>query len=197
MEKLQEENSELRRKLHAVLLEVEDLKQQNHILKNKLSSYKQKMKAKEKEWTKYRHKRKALETKPTETSDEMKGKTVELKKCSVESAPSTHSYKYERVVLGKARLKLPGHTCLECRDFYASENMTKTELQAKLNQCSRHRAEHSPPPDTPDSFWDPNFPSTQECIDKGYILTEENCDFKEKKKKRKKYLTESEKQELD
>ena len=79
--------------------------------------------------------------------------------------------KIDEVVRGKARQKLKGYTCHECKNFYGSEE--GVNLQSHLDKCSRHRHRYSPPPETQESFWNPHFPSTQECIDKGYILLDD------------------------
>uniref|UniRef100_A0A8D2J7S4 DNA endonuclease activator Ctp1 C-terminal domain-containing protein n=3 Tax=Varanus komodoensis TaxID=61221 RepID=A0A8D2J7S4_VARKO len=42
------------------------------------------------------------------------------------------------------------------------------ERERKIATCSRHRSRYAPP-DTPDNFWEVGFPSTQMCVERGYI----------------------------
>ncbi|XP_033010922.1 DNA endonuclease RBBP8 isoform X3 [Lacerta agilis] len=64
------------------------------------------------------------------------------------------------------RKKLPGHTCKECEIYYA--DFPEEEREKKLAACSRHRSRYVPP-DTPENFWEVGFPSTQMCVERGYI----------------------------
>ncbi|XP_015272628.1 PREDICTED: LOW QUALITY PROTEIN: DNA endonuclease RBBP8 [Gekko japonicus] len=64
------------------------------------------------------------------------------------------------------RRKLPGHTCKECDIYYA--DFPEGEKEKKLAACSRHRSRYIPP-DTPENFWEVGFPSTQMCVERGYI----------------------------
>lgn len=67
------------------------------------------------------------------------------------------------------RRKLKGTTCKECEIYYA--HLPEEEKQKKLSSCSRHRFLYIPPC-TPENFWEVGFPSTQTCIDRGYIREE-------------------------
>ncbi|XP_059901074.1 DNA endonuclease RBBP8 isoform X1 [Gadus macrocephalus] len=69
------------------------------------------------------------------------------------------------------RQKLKGSTCKECDIYYA--HLPEEERQKKLSACSRHRFLYIPP-STPENFWEVGFPSTQTCIDRGYIKEEIN-----------------------
>ncbi|KAM7390713.1 hypothetical protein PAMA_008754 [Pampus argenteus] len=69
------------------------------------------------------------------------------------------------------RRKLKGTTCKECEVYYA--HLPDEEKQKKLSACSRHRFLYIPPC-TPENFWEVGFPSTQTCIDRGYIREEKN-----------------------
>ncbi|XP_026217699.1 DNA endonuclease RBBP8 isoform X2 [Anabas testudineus] len=69
------------------------------------------------------------------------------------------------------RRKLKGTTCKECEIYYA--HLPEEEKQKKLSACSRHRFLYIPPC-TPENFWEVGFPSTQTCIDRGYIKEEKN-----------------------
>ncbi|KAM6900460.1 DNA endonuclease RBBP8 [Xenentodon cancila] len=69
------------------------------------------------------------------------------------------------------RRKLKGTTCKECEIYYA--HLPEEEKQKKLSECSRHRFLYIPPC-TPENFWEVGFPSTQTCIDRGYIREEKN-----------------------
>ncbi|NXM97078.1 CTIP endonuclease, partial [Sylvia borin] len=64
------------------------------------------------------------------------------------------------------RRKLLGHTCKECEIYYAG--IPEEEREKKLASCSRHRFRYIPP-NTPDNFWEVGFPSTQTCVERGYI----------------------------
>nr|KAF6423551.1 RB binding protein 8, endonuclease [Rousettus aegyptiacus] len=64
------------------------------------------------------------------------------------------------------RRKLPGHTCKECEIYYA--DIPPEEREKKLASCSRHRFRYIPP-STPENFWEVGFPSTQTCMERGYI----------------------------
>ncbi|XP_065804955.1 DNA endonuclease RBBP8 isoform X2 [Labrus bergylta] len=67
------------------------------------------------------------------------------------------------------RRKLKGATCKECEVYYA--HLPEDEKQKKLSSCSRHRFLYIPPC-TPENFWEVGFPSTQTCIDRGYVHEE-------------------------
>ncbi|XP_007933782.1 DNA endonuclease RBBP8 [Orycteropus afer afer] len=64
------------------------------------------------------------------------------------------------------RKKLLGHTCKECEIYYA--DIPAEERVKKLASCSRHRFRYIPP-NTPENFWEVGFPSTQTCMERGYI----------------------------
>ncbi|XP_025891256.1 DNA endonuclease RBBP8 [Nothoprocta perdicaria] len=64
------------------------------------------------------------------------------------------------------RRKLLGHTCKECEVYYA--DIPAEEREKKLAFCSRHRFRYIPP-STPENFWEVGFPSTQTCVERGYI----------------------------
>ncbi|XP_071649704.1 uncharacterized protein [Temnothorax longispinosus] len=57
------------------------------------------------------------------------------------------------------RAKLNGWDCWECREYYKSSSLSKEEEQKRKNQCSRHQYKYERP-NTPDGFWDPEFPET-------------------------------------
>ncbi|XP_026526105.1 DNA endonuclease RBBP8 isoform X2 [Notechis scutatus] len=67
------------------------------------------------------------------------------------------------------RRKLTGHTCKECEIYYAG--LPEEERKKKLATCSRHRSRYIPP-ETPENFWEVGFPSTQMCVERGYIKEE-------------------------
>ncbi|XP_056155743.1 DNA endonuclease RBBP8 [Lampris incognitus] len=69
------------------------------------------------------------------------------------------------------RRKLKGSTCKECDVYYS--HLPAEERQKKLSACSRHRFLYVPP-STPENFWEVGFPSTQTCIERGYIKEEKN-----------------------
>lgn len=45
-------------------------------------------------------------------------------------------------------------------------------MKERLKACSRHRARFSPPPSTPEHFWEVDFMNTDEYIEKGFMRTE-------------------------
>ncbi|KAJ8276948.1 hypothetical protein GJAV_G00069700 [Gymnothorax javanicus] len=62
---------------------------------------------------------------------------------------------------------------VECETYYAG--LPEAELQKKLSACSRHRFRYIPP-STPENFWEVGFPSTQVCIQRGYIKEDNEPD---------------------
>ncbi|XP_036420603.1 DNA endonuclease RBBP8 [Colossoma macropomum] len=71
------------------------------------------------------------------------------------------------------RRKLQGHTCKECEIYYA--DLPEAERRKKLSSCSRHRFRYLPP-STPENFWEVGFPSTQTCVERGYIKEDDQPD---------------------
>ncbi|XP_077592113.1 DNA endonuclease RBBP8 isoform X2 [Stigmatopora nigra] len=69
------------------------------------------------------------------------------------------------------RRKLKGATCKECEIYY--RHLPEEEKKNKLSECSRHRHLFMPP-STPENFWEVGFPSTQTCVERGYIKEEKN-----------------------
>ncbi|KAK6491094.1 DNA endonuclease RBBP8-like [Huso huso] len=83
---------------------------------------------------------------------------------------TTLNFPHIKVVRNKEeRRKMHGHTCKECEIYYA--DLPAEERQKKLSACSRHRFRYIPP-STPENFWEVGFPSTQTCVDRGYIKEE-------------------------
>ena len=121
------------------------------------------------------------------------------KKLTLKTEPSigqveSKGYKYTEVVRGKAeREKLNGYTCNECEQFYANEKLTDGQRKKILDRCSRHRHKTTPPPSTPDEFWEVGFPPTQEYIKKGLLEVNDQSTpreklISEKRRKRIKYI---------
>uniref|UniRef100_A0A672LA16 DNA endonuclease RBBP8 n=1 Tax=Sinocyclocheilus grahami TaxID=75366 RepID=A0A672LA16_SINGR len=73
------------------------------------------------------------------------------------------------------RRKLKGHYCKECENYYAG--LPEEERQKKLSSCSRHRYRYVPP-STPENFWEVGFPSTQTCVERGYIKEDDEPDVR-------------------
>ncbi|NP_001012518.1 DNA endonuclease RBBP8 [Danio rerio] len=73
------------------------------------------------------------------------------------------------------RRKLKGHYCKECEVYYA--DLPEVEREKKLTSCSRHRYRYIPP-STPENFWEVGFPSTQTCVERGYIKEDEQPDVR-------------------
>ncbi|KAI5624130.1 DNA endonuclease RBBP8 [Silurus asotus] len=85
------------------------------------------------------------------------------------------------VVRKKAeRRKLHGHTCKECEIYYA--DLPEDERRKKLSSCSRHRYRYIPP-STPENFWDVGFPSTQTCVERGYIKEDNQADPRSRRRR--------------
>ncbi|XP_012696353.2 DNA endonuclease RBBP8 isoform X1 [Clupea harengus] len=83
-------------------------------------------------------------------------------------------YAYVDVVRNRdERRKLKGHTCKECEIYYA--DLPEEEREKKLASCSRHRFRYIPP-STPENFWEVGFPSTQTCVERGYIKEDKEPD---------------------
>ncbi|XP_057555676.1 DNA endonuclease RBBP8 isoform X2 [Hippopotamus amphibius kiboko] len=84
-----------------------------------------------------------------------------------ERETSLQNFPHIEVVRKKEeRRKLLGHTCKECEIYYAG--FPAEEREKKLAACSRHRFRYIPP-STPENFWEVGFPSTQTCMERGYI----------------------------
>ncbi|KAM6217512.1 DNA endonuclease RBBP8 [Rhynchocyon petersi] len=84
-----------------------------------------------------------------------------------ERETSLQNFPHIEVVRKKEeRRKLLGHTCKECEIYYA--DFPAEEREKKLASCSRHRFRYIPP-NTPENFWEVGFPSTQTCVERGYI----------------------------
>ncbi|XP_039983412.1 DNA endonuclease RBBP8 isoform X2 [Xiphias gladius] len=93
-------------------------------------------------------------------------------KASAQSKARHPTFAHVAVVRKKdERRKLKGTTCKECEIYYA--HLSEEEKQKKLSACSRHRFLYIPPC-TPENFWEVGFPSTQTCIERGYIKEEKN-----------------------
>ncbi|XP_036061073.1 DNA endonuclease RBBP8 isoform X2 [Onychomys torridus] len=100
-----------------------------------------------------------------------------------ERESSIQNFPHIEVVRKKEeRRKLLGHTCKECEIYYA--DMPPEEREKKLASCSRHRFRYIPP-STPENFWEVGFPSTQTCLERGYI--KEDLDLCPRPKRRQPY----------
>ncbi|MGH0141006.1 UNVERIFIED_CONTAM: hypothetical protein FKN15_055713, partial [Acipenser sinensis] len=106
-----------------------------------------------------------------EKTDETKHKAfVEPYSKKDERKNASLNFPHVEVVRNKEeRRKMHGHTCKECEIYYA--DLPEEERQKKLSACSRHRFRYIPP-NTPENFWEVGFPSTQTCVDRGYIKEE-------------------------
>lgn len=78
------------------------------------------------------------------------------------------------------RRKLKGHYCKECEIYYA--DLPEEEREKKLSSCSRHRYRYIPPA-TPENFWEVGFPSTQTCVERGYIKEDEQLDVRMRRRR--------------
>nr|XP_030698462.1 DNA endonuclease RBBP8 isoform X3 [Globicephala melas] len=109
---------------------------------------------------------------PGDKQDKVKQKTiVEPYFKDDERETSLQNFPHIEVVRKKEeRRKLLGHTCKECAIFYYQyyADFPAEEREKKLASCSRHRFRYIPP-NTPENFWEVGFPSTQTCVERGYI----------------------------
>ncbi|XP_071804075.1 uncharacterized protein [Asterias amurensis] len=95
------------------------------------------------------------------------------------------NFKYTEVVRKRdERQKLKGFGCKECDRFYGNLKLTDAEREVRMKECSRHRAQFSPP-NTPDHYWSIGFPDTQTCIQRGYINKGGNSPDRRVRKKNK------------
>jgi BRCT domain type II-containing protein len=71
------------------------------------------------------------------------------------------SFKYTEVVRNKQqRENMPAHECQQCAKFYNALNEAAVGERSKMRQfCSRHRA-HSSPQNTPEGYWNLDFPDS-------------------------------------
>lgn len=96
-----------------------------------------------------------------------------------ERETSIQNFPHIEVVRKKEeRRKLLGHTCKECEIYYA--DLPAEEREKKLASCSRHRFRYIPP-NTPENFWEVGFPSTQTCLERGYIKEDLDLFFRSSK----------------
>ena len=70
--------------------------------------------------------------------------------------------------------------------YYGGLKLTEAEIQERLQACSRHRARFSPPPSTPEHFWQIDFMNTNEYIEKGFMRTEDELPPEKRKLKSRK-----------
>ncbi|XP_054154078.1 DNA endonuclease RBBP8-like [Oppia nitens] len=70
------------------------------------------------------------------------------------------------------RRQLNGYSCKECEDYYKTRQLSDGQLRNRLNECSRHRQEYSPPK-SPEHFWETHIPTTPELIRRGVFNVED------------------------
>ncbi|XP_067213891.1 DNA endonuclease RBBP8-like [Linepithema humile] len=58
------------------------------------------------------------------------------------------------------RAKIDGWDCWECKQYYKNLSLMGEKLQKRRNQVSRHRHRYERPANTPEGFWNPEFPET-------------------------------------
>ncbi|XP_017796141.1 PREDICTED: uncharacterized protein LOC108577493 [Habropoda laboriosa] len=58
------------------------------------------------------------------------------------------------------RARMTGVTCWSCKKYYANLGLSEEEIQARQNQCSRHKAKQNEREGSPEGFWDHLFPDT-------------------------------------
>ena len=56
--------------------------------------------------------------------------------------------------------------------YYGSLKLSEQEIQERLQACSRHRGRFSPPPCTPEHFWEVDFMNTHEYMEKGFLRSQ-------------------------
>ncbi|XP_040840726.1 DNA endonuclease RBBP8 [Ochotona curzoniae] len=102
--------------------------------------------------------------------DKIKQKAYVEPYCKDDRETGLPNFPHIEVVRKKdERRKLLGHTCKECEIYYS--DLPPEEREKKLASCSRHRFRYIPP-STPENFWEVGFPSTQTCMERGYIKEE-------------------------
>ena len=47
------------------------------------------------------------------------------------------------------RALLKGYACLDCEDYYKSQNLTKDQVEQLMQKCSKHRSTVPPPINSP------------------------------------------------
>ncbi|XP_002731259.1 uncharacterized protein LOC100375656, partial [Saccoglossus kowalevskii] len=81
------------------------------------------------------------------------------------------NYKHVEVVRKKdARKKLKGFNCKQCEEYFGGLDLNDEEKLERMKFCSRHRGKHTPP-STPEHYWELDMPSTQTCVERGYMKT--------------------------
>ncbi|ESO87806.1 hypothetical protein LOTGIDRAFT_234831 [Lottia gigantea] len=117
---------------------------------------------------------------------------------SFDKVPSKKGPEFAHVRVVKKqdeRRKLKGHSCKECYEYYKLTGMSDEEIQNRIQDCSRHRADYIPP-STPEHFWSIGFPDTQECQERGYAQVERNTkpsSYRRKRQLQKKFKSKDEK----
>lgn len=77
-----------------------------------------------------------------------------------------------KVVRKKAeRKQINAHKCYECYNYYKALNLTEEEIDKRMQNCSRHRANVAPTKE-PDNFWDLDFPSDEEILKRNMMIDE-------------------------
>ncbi|XP_039540452.1 DNA endonuclease RBBP8 isoform X2 [Pimephales promelas] len=103
---------------------------------------------------------------------------ADLKPVTSDGDASSRNKSFARVEVVRKkdeRRKLKGHYCKECEIYYA--HLPEEERLKKLSSCSRHRYRYIPP-STPENFWEVGFPSTQTCVERGYIKEDDQPDIR-------------------
>ncbi|KAF5282342.1 hypothetical protein FQR65_LT14331 [Abscondita terminalis] len=73
-----------------------------------------------------------------------------------------YPHKTEPVRCKAEKLRLPGWSCKECKEYYEGFDLSEEELREKMNMCSKHRNKFDPFNDTPNGFWDIDMGSSQD-----------------------------------
>lgn len=63
------------------------------------------------------------------------------------------------------RKKLASSSCKECENYWNS--LPEDKRPQRMDDLCRHRSKYQAP-DTPEHYWSISFPTTQDCIDRGY-----------------------------
>ncbi|XP_023217758.1 DNA endonuclease RBBP8-like isoform X2 [Centruroides sculpturatus] len=105
--------------------------------------------------------------------------------CSFDKPPAKEEvkYKYKEECVRKKdeRRKLPGHNCNQCKQYYDQLELTDSEKAKRMKKCSRHRALYSPP-QTPEHYWELDFPNTAVCKERGYINETQKRELKTRRR---------------
>ncbi|XP_049810625.1 DNA endonuclease RBBP8-like isoform X1 [Schistocerca nitens] len=128
---------------------------------------------------------KAKNERPTTNLDADKKGNTSFDRIPTKTGTSP-DYKYRRGAVRKKdqRQALEGWECDICKKYYETgKDDTAAAQKQHMNHCSRHRDKYPVRAKTPPGFWDPDFPTTQQCRSKMLDVTQASNISKTKGKK--------------